>query len=74
VSLQLFCSMSATFTLNFFRSGINFRQWGSFQLPGLLDFGEFKVNLQRVQNQNPLRLSVILEHVVSFFIVTHRLR
>uniref|UniRef100_A0A3B3X9C6 Chloride channel protein n=1 Tax=Poecilia mexicana TaxID=48701 RepID=A0A3B3X9C6_9TELE len=39
---QLFCSMSATFTLNFFRSGINFNKWGSFQLPGLLNFGEFK--------------------------------
>ncbi|XP_039612007.1 chloride transport protein 6 isoform X1 [Polypterus senegalus] len=38
----LFCSMSATFTLNFFRSGIQFSSWGSFQLPGLLNFGEFK--------------------------------
>ncbi|KAG7274845.1 hypothetical protein CRUP_038818 [Coryphaenoides rupestris] len=38
----LFCSMSATFTLNFFRSGINFNKWGSFQIPGLLNFGEFK--------------------------------
>ncbi|XP_005996630.1 H(+)/Cl(-) exchange transporter 6 [Latimeria chalumnae] len=38
----LFCSMSATFTLNFFRSGILFGSWGSFQLPGLLNFGEFK--------------------------------
>ncbi|XP_026867116.2 chloride transport protein 6 isoform X1 [Electrophorus electricus] len=38
----LFCSMSATFTLNFFRSGINYSKWGSFQLPGLLNFGEFK--------------------------------
>uniref|UniRef100_A0A3B4EMU0 Chloride channel protein n=1 Tax=Pygocentrus nattereri TaxID=42514 RepID=A0A3B4EMU0_PYGNA len=38
----LFCSMSATFTLNFFRSGINYNKWGSFQLPGLLNFGEFK--------------------------------
>lgn len=35
--------MSAAFTLNFFRSGINFNKWGSFQLPGLLNFGEFKV-------------------------------
>ncbi len=43
MSFQLFCSMSATFTLNFFRSGINFNKWGSFQLPGLLNFGEFKV-------------------------------
>lgn len=41
--LQLFCSMAATFTLNFFRSGIQFGSWGSFQLPGLLNFGEFKV-------------------------------
>ncbi|KAB1268719.1 Chloride transport protein 6 [Camelus dromedarius] len=41
----LFCSMSATFTLNFFRSGIQFGSWGSFQLPGLLNFGEFKVSL-----------------------------
>uniref|UniRef100_A0AAY5KF55 Chloride channel protein n=1 Tax=Esox lucius TaxID=8010 RepID=A0AAY5KF55_ESOLU len=38
----LFCSMSATFTLNFFRSGIHYNKWGSFQLPGLLNFGEFK--------------------------------
>lgn len=37
--------MSATFTLNFFRSGINFNKWGSFQLPGLLNFGEFKVSV-----------------------------
>uniref|UniRef100_A0A672LDN4 Chloride channel protein n=1 Tax=Sinocyclocheilus grahami TaxID=75366 RepID=A0A672LDN4_SINGR len=45
----LFCSMSATFTLNFFRSGINFNKWGSFQLPGLLNFGEFKVKkLQKI--------------------------
>ena len=44
---QLFCSMSATFTLNFFRSGINFNMWGSFQLPGLLNFGEFKVKSPR---------------------------
>lgn len=35
--------MSATFTLNFFRSGIQFGSWGAFQLPGLLNFGEFKV-------------------------------
>uniref|UniRef100_A0A674AK17 Chloride channel protein n=1 Tax=Salmo trutta TaxID=8032 RepID=A0A674AK17_SALTR len=42
LSLSLFCSMSATFTLNFFRSGINYNKWGSFQLPGLLNFGEFK--------------------------------
>lgn len=42
-ALQLFSSMSAAFTLNFFRSGINFNKWGSFQLPGLLNFGEFKV-------------------------------
>ncbi|KAA8591230.1 hypothetical protein FQN60_002173 [Etheostoma spectabile] len=40
----LFCSMSATFTLNFFRSGLNFNKWGSFQLPGLLNFGEFKLS------------------------------
>uniref|UniRef100_H3BYC3 Chloride channel protein n=1 Tax=Tetraodon nigroviridis TaxID=99883 RepID=H3BYC3_TETNG len=39
---QLFSSMSAAFTLNFFRSGIRFNKWGSFQLPGLLNFGEFK--------------------------------
>ncbi|XP_068184079.1 H(+)/Cl(-) exchange transporter 6 isoform X2 [Antennarius striatus] len=38
----LFCSMSAAFTLNFFRSGISFNRWGAFQLPGLLNFGEFK--------------------------------
>uniref|UniRef100_A0A8C5SCV3 Chloride channel protein n=1 Tax=Laticauda laticaudata TaxID=8630 RepID=A0A8C5SCV3_LATLA len=42
VDQDLFCSMSATFTLNFFRSGIQFGSWGSFQLPGLLNFGEFK--------------------------------
>ncbi|XP_030041964.1 H(+)/Cl(-) exchange transporter 6 isoform X1 [Microcaecilia unicolor] len=38
----LFCSMSATFTLNFFRSGIQFETWGAFQTPGLLNFGEFR--------------------------------
>lgn len=45
---QLFCSMAATFTLNFFRSGIQFGSWGSFQLPGLLNFGEFKVRFSVV--------------------------
>ncbi|XP_078001800.1 H(+)/Cl(-) exchange transporter 6 isoform X3 [Phascolarctos cinereus] len=44
----LFCSMAATFTLNFFRSGIQFGSWGSFQLPGLLNFGEFKVTSEDV--------------------------
>uniref|UniRef100_A0A4W5K6B2 Uncharacterized protein n=1 Tax=Hucho hucho TaxID=62062 RepID=A0A4W5K6B2_9TELE len=34
--------MLATFTLNIFRSVINYNKWGSFQLPGLLNFGEFK--------------------------------
>ncbi|XP_066873367.1 H(+)/Cl(-) exchange transporter 6 isoform X3 [Kogia breviceps] len=46
----LFCSMSATFTLNFFRSGIQFGSWGSFQLPGLLNFGEFKVTSEEVNS------------------------
>ncbi|XP_036204259.1 chloride transport protein 6 isoform X2 [Myotis myotis] len=46
----LFCSMSATFTLNFFRSGIQFGSWGSFQLPGLLNFGEFKVTSEDVNS------------------------
>lgn len=40
--------MAATFTLNFFRSGIQFGSWGSFQLPGLLNFGEFKVRFSTV--------------------------
>ncbi|CAH1773141.1 unnamed protein product [Owenia fusiformis] len=37
-----FCSMSATFTLNFFLSGIKTGEWGFFYLPGLIDFGVFK--------------------------------
>lgn len=62
-SLQLFSSMSAAFTLNFFRSGIRFNKWGSFQLPGLLNFGEFKVSPTRAcpppggSEGNPWRLN-----------------
>ncbi|XP_041377283.1 chloride transport protein 6-like [Gigantopelta aegis] len=37
-----FCSMAATFSLNFFLSGIDKHSWGFFYLPGLIDFGEFK--------------------------------
>ena len=38
---QFFCSMAATFSLNFFLSGINSNSWGYFYQPGLIDFGEF---------------------------------
>ncbi|XP_076451298.1 H(+)/Cl(-) exchange transporter 6-like [Babylonia areolata] len=37
-----FCSMAATFSLNFFLSGLDSNSWGYFYLPGLIDFGEFK--------------------------------
>lgn len=37
-----FCSMSATFTLNFFLSGLDYSAWGSFYSPGLINFGVFK--------------------------------
>ncbi|XP_071109076.1 H(+)/Cl(-) exchange transporter 6-like [Haliotis cracherodii] len=37
-----FCSMAATFSLNFFLSGLDSRDWGYFYLPGLINFGEFK--------------------------------
>lgn len=46
--------MAATFTLNFFRSGIQFGSWGSFQLPGLLNFGEFKVRFSTVIPPPPI--------------------
>ncbi|KAK3730317.1 hypothetical protein QZH41_015364, partial [Actinostola sp. cb2023] len=39
-----FCSMSATFTLNFLLSGINGYGWGTFNQPGLINFGVFKCN------------------------------
>ncbi|KAK7094036.1 hypothetical protein V1264_007711 [Littorina saxatilis] len=37
-----FCSMAATFSLNFFMSGLDSKAWGYFYLPGLIDFGVFK--------------------------------
>lgn len=37
-----FCSMAATYSLNFFLSGIDTNQWGFFYLPGLINFGVFK--------------------------------
>ncbi|KAL8597704.1 Chloride transport protein 6 [Nucella lapillus] len=37
-----FCSMAATFSLNFFLSGLDGSSWGYFYLPGLIDFGVFK--------------------------------
>ncbi|KXJ22588.1 Chloride transport protein 6 [Exaiptasia diaphana] len=39
-----FCSMSATFTLNFLLSGINNYGWGTFNQPGLINFGVFQCN------------------------------
>lgn len=64
--------MSATFTLNFFRSGINFSKWGSFQLPGLLNFGEFKVKNGEVHIFKPklfLVMSRILHHNLLCYII-----
>lgn len=63
--LQLFCSMSAAFTLNFFRSGINFNKWGSFQLPGLLNFGEFKVKM------NVAKFCISCKNKVNEVVVSH---
>ncbi|PIO16351.1 hypothetical protein AB205_0009200, partial [Aquarana catesbeiana] len=60
---QLFCSMSATFTLNFFRSGIQFSSWGSFQVPGLLNFGEFKCS----DSDKKCHLWTVLD--LAFFII-----
>lgn len=37
-----FCSMAATYSLNFFLSGIDSNSWGYFYLPGLINFGVFK--------------------------------
>ncbi|XP_062567017.1 H(+)/Cl(-) exchange transporter 6-like [Saccostrea cucullata] len=39
---SFFCSMAATYSLNFFLSGINTGNWGYFYLPGLINFGVFK--------------------------------
>ncbi|XP_052820387.1 H(+)/Cl(-) exchange transporter 6-like [Mya arenaria] len=36
------CSMAATFTLNFFLSGLDSNSWGLFYSPGLINFGVFK--------------------------------
>jgi len=38
----LFCTMTSTFTLNFFLSGIRTGAWGSFYQSGLLTFGVFQ--------------------------------
>ena len=47
-SLQFFCSMAATFSLNFFLSGFDNVQWGYFYQPGLINFGEFQVQVASV--------------------------
>ncbi|XP_048773675.2 H(+)/Cl(-) exchange transporter 6-like isoform X2 [Ostrea edulis] len=39
---SFFCSMAATYSLNFFLSGVNTGNWGYFYLPGLINFGVFK--------------------------------
>ena len=46
--------MSATFTLNFFLSGLQSNSWGYFYTPGLINFGVFKVRyvLFRVKSGN----------------------
>ncbi|XP_076820121.1 H(+)/Cl(-) exchange transporter 6-like [Clavelina lepadiformis] len=38
----LFCTMTSTFTLNFFLSGTEYSSWGSFYQNGLLTFGLFQ--------------------------------
>lgn len=68
---QLFCSMAATFTLNFFRSGIQFGSWGSFQLPGLLNFGEFKVRFIVISPLSSLLLVLCFCLLVWRFLLTH---
>lgn len=54
---SFFCSMASTFTLNFLLSGILGYGWGSFNQPGLLNFGVFscsegteKCNLWNIQD------------------------
>ncbi|XP_077998809.1 H(+)/Cl(-) exchange transporter 6-like [Glandiceps talaboti] len=37
-----FCSMSASFTLNLFLSGTDYKNWGALDQAGLIDFGVFK--------------------------------
>ncbi|XP_052228627.1 H(+)/Cl(-) exchange transporter 6-like isoform X2 [Dreissena polymorpha] len=44
-----FCSMSATFTVHFFLSGLEF-SWGSFYSPGLINFGVFKCTDEETVN------------------------
>ncbi|KAL4221579.1 Chloride transport protein 6 [Mactra antiquata] len=45
-----FCSMSATFTLNFFLSGLDDNAWGSFYSPGLINFGVFQCTEEHKTN------------------------
>ena len=40
-TLQFFCAMCSTFTLNFMLSGVR-SQWGDFSFPGLVSFGTFQ--------------------------------
>jgi len=61
--------MAATFTLNFFRSGIQFGSWGSFQLPGLLNFGEFKVRFSVVPSLQSLISSVFLSVFFGYMLM-----
>uniref|UniRef100_H2Z663 Chloride channel protein n=1 Tax=Ciona savignyi TaxID=51511 RepID=H2Z663_CIOSA len=41
-TVNLFCTMTSTFTLNFFLSGTLDHSWGSFSQSGLLTFGVFE--------------------------------
>ena len=49
VLFQFFCSMSATFTLNFFLSGLQSSSWGYFYMPGLINFDVFKVSKNAIK-------------------------
>lgn len=48
-----FCSMAATYSLNFFLSGIGSDEWGYFYLPGLINFGVFKKQTSQCPYHNP---------------------
>ncbi|KAJ8321226.1 hypothetical protein KUTeg_001220 [Tegillarca granosa] len=62
-----FCSMAATYSLNFFLSGIGSDEWGYFYLPGLINFGVFKYQGQHLWNAMDLLVFLAIGFLGGIF-------
>lgn len=63
---SFFCSMASTFTLNFCLSGIQGYGWGSFNQPGLLNFGVFSCHGE--ENCNLWNIQDVLIFIAMGFV------